>query len=361
MLIFKRCAVGSLAAMICAVAVLCIYKTGNFSVSPQALVCLAAPGILFTQEPEENKELFVAGSGNIVLNELTVDEAELPDTEDYGEYLLPQITPPPSLTPPAGAKMLTPLTVRGQSSQTHYGNLYIKNPTTAKIDAKTVLNSKLKWSFDGSGPEILIVHTHGSESYNPHGGIWWLSSDSSRNLDIKENIVAVGADLARILHNAGFSVLHSTTMYDQPSYSSSYSSALKGINAYLKQYPSIRVVIDVHRDAMSNDTTKYKLVSEINGESCAQLMFVMGTGISGLSFPNWRENLAFAAKIQTAVLDRYPTLMRPITITKHRYNQHTTLASVILEVGTDGNTLEEAKRSISYFGEVLVDVLAELK
>ena len=350
---FRRCAAGSLTALICAAALLCVVQTESFSLSPRALAFLAAPGADLRTE--------TAVGGNIVLNELTVDEAELPDTDDYGDYLLPEITPPPSLTPPAGGRQLTPLTVRGSSSQTHYGNLYIKNPTTAKIDAETVLKAPLKWSFDGSGPEILIVHTHGSESYNPHGGIWWLPSDSSRSLDITENIVAVGADLARILHDAGFSVLHSTTMYDQPTYSTSYSSALKGINAYLKQYPSIRVVIDIHRDAMSNETTKYKLVSEINGEDCAQLMFVMGTGLSGLSFPNWRENLAFAAKVQSAVLDRYPTLMRPITITKHRYNEHTTLASVILEVGTDGNTLEEAKRSINYFGEVLVDVLAEMR
>ncbi|MBR6556626.1 MAG: stage II sporulation protein P [Clostridia bacterium] len=353
MQILKRCVSGSLTALICAAVLLCASKAGAFPPSPRALALLAAPGMHIQTE--------TAVGSNIVLNDLTVDEAELPDTEDYGDYLLPQKTISPSLTPPAGGRPLTPLTVRGSSTQTHYGNLYIKNPTTAKIDAETVLKAPLKWSFDSSGPQILIVHTHGSESYNPHGGIWWLPSDNSRSLDITENIVAVGADLARILHNAGFSVLHSTTMYDQPTYSTSYSSALKGINAYLKQYPSIRMVIDIHRDAMSNETTKYKLVSEINGEDCAQLMFVMGTGLSGLSFPNWRENLAFAAKVQSAVLDRYPTLMRPITITKHRYNEHTTRASVILEVGTDGNTLEEAKRSINYFGEVLVDVLAEIK
>lgn len=353
MQLFKQCAAGLFTALICAAALLCIFQADHLTLLPRALAYLVVPGLELQTE--------TASGGNIVLNELSIDEAELPDTEDYGDYLLPQITPPPTLTPPAGGRPLMPLTVRGSSSQVHYGNLYIKNPTTAKIDAETVLKTPLKWSFTGSGPEILIVHTHGSESYNPHGGIWWLPTDSSRSLDITENIVAVGADLARILHEAGFSVLHSTTMYDQPTYSTSYSSALKGINAYLKQYPSIRMVIDVHRDAMSNETTKYKLVSEINGESCAQLMFVMGTGLSGLSFPNWRENLAFAAKIQAAVLDRYPTLMRPITITKHRYNEHTTRASVILEVGTDGNTLEEAKRSIRYFGEVLTDILTDMK
>lgn len=330
-------------------------KGSGHALPLRTLTLFSLPGLYSAETDNAPGDIFASGS--VILNELTAGEPEIIDGEDYGEYLLPQITPAVPITPPAGARPLSALTVKGASGQLNSGNLYIKNPTSAKIDAATLLKTPITWKFTKDGPDILIIHTHGSESYNPHGGAYWLADDSSRSLDITQNVVQVGADLARILHEAGYRVLHSTTMYDQPTYSTSYSSALKGVQAYLKKYPSIRMVIDIHRDAMSNENTKYKIVSEIDGESCAQLMFVMGTGLSGLSFPNWRKNLTFAAQVQSAVLEKYPTLMRPITITKHRYNEHTTPASCILEVGTDGNTLEEARRAIGYFGEVLVEFL----
>ena len=261
---------------------------------------------------------------------------------------------------PADGKKISPITVKGSSSQLLWKDVYIKNPTSFKIDPAVIAARKKAFTLTPDKPQILIIHTHGSESYNTHGGGWYLPSDSSRSLDNTQNMVAVGAVLAKTLTEAGYNVLHSTTLYDQPTYSTSYSSALKGINAYLKKYPSIQMVIDVHRDAMSaTDGTKYKLISRQNGEDCAQMMLVMGTGESGLSFPNWKDNLSFAIRLQQAILEKYPTLMRPISITRHRYNEHATPASMILEVGTDGNLLSEACTAVRYFGSVLGEVLKD--
>ncbi len=301
-------------------------------------------------------------SEGIELTSLTADEPELIDASGYEVFLLPREEQEEIEPVPQNAKKVSALTIKGTASQLNWKNVYTKNPTSFSIDPSSLAARKKSWSFDKKGPEILIVHTHGSEAYNTHNGAWYLDTDSFRSLDITENIVSIGEELAKILTTAGYNVLHSTTMYDQPTYSTSYSSALKGINAYIKQYPSIRVVIDVHRDSMAaTDGTRYKLISNDTDEPCAQMMLVMGTGESGLSFPNWRDNLSFAIRLQKAILEKYPTLMRPIAMTKHRYNEHATRASFILEVGTDGNTLTEAKKAIVRFGEILAEYLKEYR
>lgn len=309
---------------------------------------------------QTDPELFAAEG--IVLDEMEQENPELTGGEDWGTFLLPSPTPAPFAEPrPAAAIDVAALTVKGTASQTHQGTVYIKNSTSAKIDAKTVLATDPGIKFAASGPRVLIIHSHGSESYNVHGGAWYLTGDTSRDLDVSRNVVRVGDELASILNDAGIPCIHSTTMYDQPTYSTSYSSALKGLKSYLAKYPSVRVVIDLHRDALGGGgAVKYKVVSRIGEETCAQLMFVMGTNVCGLSHPNWRKNLAFAARVQQAVLAKYPTLMRPITMSKNRYNQHVTPGSCILEVGTDGNTQEEALAAIRHFGPVLAEVLKSM-
>lgn len=264
---------------------------------------------------------------------------------------------------PENSLPINAITVIGNTKNyLNYKGIYVKNPTTASIDIKAMYEAKLSWSLSSKGPDILIIHTHGSESFSPYGATYYMPTDSSRSTDINNNVVRVGSELAKVLEDKGYGVIHSTAMYDQPTYIYSYSHALQSISAYLKKYPSIKMVIDIHRDAMvSASGTKYKIVSKVNGEDCAQLMLVMGTGISGLSFPNWRENLKFALRLQKSIVDKYPTLARPITITKNRYNEHTTKASMIIEIGTDGNSLQEAIRTADLLGGCLADVLKPLK
>ncbi|MFB0921196.1 MAG: stage II sporulation protein P, partial [Oscillospiraceae bacterium] len=128
----------------------------------------------------------------------------------------------------------------------------------------------------------------------------------------------------------------------------------------LKKYPSISVVLDVHRDAIGDSDVVYKTVAEADGKSCAQFMLLVGTGENGLEHPNWKENLKFALYLQSAVVAKYPSLPRPIALKKERYNQHLSTGYLILEVGSSGNTLSEALNAVRLFADAAAPALKEL-
>ena len=221
--------------------------------------------------------------------------------------------------------------------------IYIKNSTTYQINPVELLNQPLNYDKNKNGPKVLITHSHSSESFKPTDANFYKPSDPNRTQDIKYNIVRVGEEMAKVLQQAKIEVIHDTKLHDYPSYSGSYKDSLATVEDYLKKYPSIQVVLDVHRDAMSQGTnTLLKAVTEIDGKKAAQVMIVCGTDLGGLDHPNWRNNLMFAMKLQQSMDQIYPTLSRPIDLRKERFNMHTTNNSLILEVGSNGNTLEEA-------------------
>ena len=170
----------------------------------------------------------------------------------------------------------------------------------------------------------------------------------------------VGDVLANTLASAGLQVLHDRTIYDYPSYTGSYNRSGAAVQEYLNQYPSLRIVIDLHRDALCSDSVVYKTVAELPDAACSQVMLLVGTNASGLYHPYWEENLRLAVYLQDAVNAAHPTLMRPITLVNERYNQHLTRGSLIIEVGSSGNTLQEAIRAVRLFGESAGPALAEL-
>ena len=147
-----------------------------------------------------------------------------------------------------------------------------------------------------------------------------------------------------------------------PSFNGSYADALSSTEKYLEEYPSIQVVFDIHRDSIVyDDGTKAKVVTEIDGKNAAQLMFVVGTNEKGLYHPEWRENLKFAVQLQDKIDSKYPNLMRYVNLRQERFNGHTTKGSVIIEVGTSGNSLSEAKLGITCAVECIADFLNGLK
>ena len=178
--------------------------------------------------------------------------------------------------------------------------------------------------------------------------------------DTNYNIVHVGDVLADTLTNAGLEVLHDRTIYDYPSYTGSYNRSGAAVQEYLNQYPSLRIVIDLHRDALCSDSVVYKTVAELPDAACSQVMLLVGTNASGLYHPHWEENLRLAVYLQDAAVQAHPTLMRPITLVNERYNQHLTRGSLIIEVGSSGNTLQEAVRAVRLFGESAGAALAAL-
>ena len=208
-------------------------------------------------------------------------------------------------------------------------------------------------------PQILILHTHGSEAYTPAGDADIVWSGNYRTTDSRYNVVAVGDAMAEVFAEAGISVLHDRTLYDYPSYNEAYDRSLAAIQSYLAQYPSIQFILDIHRDAIEDgEGNQYKVVSTIDGVgTSAQMTLVVGSDGSGLSHPNWMENLKLAVALQQDILTEYPTLMRPILLRNSRYNQHATTGSLLVEVGAAGNSPEEAALAGRLFAEHMVEVL----
>ena len=256
------------------------------------------------------------------------------------------------------AKTLIPTDPEGY---TICGRVYISNSTKHALSVPE-LQKPFAAALGEEGPQVLILHTHGSEAYTPGPGaegIVW--SGDYRTTDYRYNVVKVGDEMAEVLGDAGLSVLHDRTLYDYPNYTGAYDRALTAIRRNLEKYPSIRFVLDVHRDAIEDGQgNQYKAVSEVEGVGVpAQMSLVMGSDGSGLEHPRWLENLRLAAAVQQDVLEHYPTLMRPVLLRNSRYNQHATTGSLLLEVGAAGNSPEEAVLAGRLFAERFAAVLLE--
>ena len=244
------------------------------------------------------------------------------------------------------------------SGYTIYGKAYISNSTDHQLSIPA-LGEPFAAQLTDQEPQILILHTHGSEAYTPAMGTEVVWSGDYRTTDTRYNVVKVGDEMAAVLSEAGVSVLHDRTLYDYPSYSGAYDRALAAIQSHLAQYPSIRFILDIHRDAIEDGQgNQYKVISPIEGVGdAAQMTLVVGSDGSGLTHPDWMENLKLAVAVQQDALTAYPTLMRPVLLRNSRYNQHATSGSLLVEVGAAGNSPEEAALAGRLFAERLLAVL----
>lgn len=240
------------------------------------------------------------------------------------------------------------------------GGLSVNNATAYWVDVTEILSAGPGLSLPQGEPQILIIHTHSSEAYTQAGLDRYEPSDTNRTENTEFNIVRIGDELTEIFQQAGLNVIHDRGIYDYPSYTGSYTRSGQAIEQYLRDYPSIQMVIDIHRDALGTDDVVYKTMAEEDGVCASQVMLLIGTDESGLEHPNWRQNLAVALYMQNAVNARHPTLMRPIALVQQRYNQHLSPGSMILEVGSNGNTLQEALAAIRLFGQAAAPALADL-
>ena len=234
------------------------------------------------------------------------------------------------------------------------GDVYISNTSVNTFDASLFDGTFAARLPEEEGPQVLIVHTHGSEAYTMPPGQEYEESSECRTTDCAYNVVRVGDEIAAALEEAGLTVLHDPTLHDYPQYSGAYDRSLAAIESYLEQYPTISFVLDVHRDAIADgEGNMVKVVSNVAGVNAAQMTFVIGTDGGGLEHPQWRENLKLAAAVQQRLCEDYPTLMRPITVRNSRYNQHVTTGSLLVEMGAAGNSLDEALLSARLLGQAL--------
>lgn len=250
-------------------------------------------------------------------------------------------------------------------SSTNYDQadgVYIFNRTSQAVNVAELSQTPpdLQIQKKTEGPQVLIVHTHGSEAYHPEGEDQYTPTGDARTIDETQNVMRVGDELTKVLEDNGISVVHDRTLYDYPSYRGSYERSIESVKAYLKKYPTIRVVFDLHRDALvGTDGAIYKPVTTIDGAQVAQVMLVMGSNDGGLSHPNWKENVRFAVWLQKRMNAEYPTLARPMSLRTSRYNQQLSTGSLLIEVGSHGNSLQEALGAIRLFGKSLSGLLKE--
>ena len=281
-----------------------------------------------------------------------------PDTEQTGPI---QEDPAQPETPLLFADNGVPARTLVPSSEAGYtvaGNVYINNRSDRTFGADIFDGTFSAALSKDEGPQVLILHTHGSEAYTMPPGLEYEPTSECRTTDCTCNVVRVGDELAGVLEAAGLTVVHDTTLHDYPEYSGAYDRSLTTAKAYLEQYPSIQFILDVHRDAISDGNGgMYKVVSDVAGQNAAQLSFVVGTDGGGLEHPLWQENLKLAAAITQCLAEDYPTLMRPITVRNSRYNQHLTTGTLLVEVGAAGNSLDEALLSARLLGNALAEVI----
>lgn len=230
------------------------------------------------------------------------------------------------------------------SGKVQVGNACISN--YSKLDLNFDELSRVSTFKINDDTNILIVHTHTSEAYSEAN-----AETNFRTLDDSKNIVSVGSVLKENLLLKNFNVTHSTVKHDTPSYNGAYKACLKTVEEELSK-TKYDIVLDIHRDALSGNLN-YRPTTEINGESAAKLMFVVGTNASGLSHDNWMENLKVALLIQNTANEMYPGLFRDLNLSKSRYNQNVCDGALILEVGATGNTLDEVWNAMKYFSNVL--------
>ena len=291
------------------------------------------------------------------------DQTEpLPEPETPEDPALPEEPPAPPADPTAPfADNSVPARTLVPSSEAGYtvaGNVYINNRSDRTFGADIFDGTFSAALSKDEGPQVLILHTHGSEAYTMPPGLEYEPTSECRTTDCTCNVVRVGDELAGVLEAAGLTVVHDTTLHDYPEYSGAYDRSLTAAKAYLEQYPSIQFILDVHRDAISDGNGgMYKVVSDVAGQNAAQLSFVVGTDGGGLEHPLWQENLKLAAAITQCLAEDYPTLMRPITVRNSRYSQHLTTGTLLVEVGAAGNSLDEALLSARLLGNALAEVI----
>ena len=280
-----------------------------------------------------------------------------PDDIIENEELLKKQFREKNITPDGVIKEKTYISYQASDS---FQNVFVRNVTVdSDIDIQGIINNGCPLPInDYTKPTVLIYHTHSTECYTPFDNGTFSTSSDERNSNKNLNMIRVGEELAEVLRARGIGVIHDTTIYDTV-YTGAYNKSREGITEILEKHPSIIITLDVHRDAIHYDnTTRVKPVAEIDEKKAAQMMILTGAeGGNVDSFPSWETNLSFAVNLQKAVNDKYENLMKPMYFCNRKYNLNLTPYSLLIETGTDVNTLSEAAYSARLLGDVLADFI----
>ena len=261
-----------------------------------------------------------------------------------------------------GGKVISQ-TIDKSGANLSLGDVFIRNKTEKSIDISKALKNKpaLKIKLNSTKPQVLIVHTHASECFFPKLAQYYPKSWGERDEAPENNMISIGKIIAQKLNKSGIKTIQSQTIFDKESYTYSYDRSREAIISYLKKYPSIKVVLDVHRDAINCENgDKIRPIINVNGKTAGQIMIISGCQSGDITgYPNWTKNLRFNIRLQQKLEQTYPNFARPLFFAEKKYNQDLCENSFLLEVGSQANTLSEAKYSAELFSNVFIKYLKE--
>lgn len=268
-----------------------------------------------------------------------------------GQEAAPAVTPDPS-------RSSAPVEEIQLEGGAQVADFFVKDSTGSGTDLLAALEEEpsVHLKRDGSA-EILIYHTHTSEAYSQSYTGFYYTDMATRTEDPDQSVVAAGEALKQALEAQGFGVVHDTTVNDTL-YNGSYDRSWEVLQKNLAEYPALQVTIDVHRDSMTTDSgVKYKPTVTVNGRKAAQVMLIAGCDANGGwgDFPRWEENLRLALRVQQKLQQLYPGLARPLNFSNSKYNMNATPGSMLVEVGTEVNTVSEAR----YAGQLAGDAIGQ--
>ncbi len=321
-------------------------RIGAAAILCALLLRLGGSGVLdqvadFLSEPKISSLLIYLETGRIVRFSPSLEDREVFSMESH----IPDFARDP--------QKLTPLPAFAAADG---AGVEIKTNCSAEPDVEKLITQPLSWDLTGTEPTVLILHTHATESYTRSPGEVYTESSPYRTLDEDYNMISVGDHLAELLQAGGIGVVHDRTLHDYPSYSGSYNQARKTIAACLEEYPGIRLVLDLHRDASGDNGNQMRTQARVNGKSSAQIMLVVGTDESGLKHPGWEENLALGLKLHTQCERIAPGIMRYVNLRAQRFNQDMSPGALIVEIGAAGNTHAEALTATAVLAEAILSL-----
>ncbi len=234
-------------------------------------------------------------------------------------------------------------------------NIHIAGACSYETNVLEALSTD--WRSGAEAPAVLIVHTHGTESYTAEAGWEYAGSENQRTNEAAYSVVRVGRALAEALRAQGLTVYHDETMHDEFDFAGAYNQSRAAMQTFLQEHPEISLVIDLHRDAaLYPDGSAFAPTVTVEGQEFARLMFVVGTDEGGLTHPGWRKNLGCAVQLQALIERAVPGLCRDVDLRTERFNQDLSSGALLIEMGAAGNTMTQVLRS----AEVLAEAVAEL-
>ncbi len=337
-------------------------RTGLFLKA--ALICAIAVclvlSVLFTMHTGETVQLVVSGSSGLPADDLRIDASGVESI--FKESIIdPRLilgTEWPVIYGVDIDEIEIGETEHGEMLQQGTDFYFDVLPDDIKMEILGFADDAPKEFHVGTqGPQILIYHTHTQEAYRQIEGQEYVETGSWRTAEEDSSVVAVGDVLEAELASYGYKVLHDTTNHEPPELKTSYSRSLETMERYANDYPTLSVYIDVHRDAYSNIEAGSKDFVTVNGEECARMMFVVGTGEKYNDKPNYESNYKLALAVTNELEKIHDGFTRPIRVKTGRYNQQMSDMCLLIEVGHNANALAQAKNAAKYAALALSRVL----